>query len=131
MPAFANATEARSVAENTAAGDERGGGRDGDRREQSGTRWTYSLEGTDASGVRDRCRRAGRSRPSRPSTTRLKSSYSVTVKADDGNGGSATVPVTITVTDVAEQPETADGAVGDGNCRKHHQLGRELDRAGH
>ena len=38
--------------------------------------------------------------------------------------------MTITVTDVAEQPETADGAVGDGNCRKHHQPGRELDRAG-
>ena len=35
-----------------------------------------------------------------------KSTYSVTVKADDDNGGTATVVVTITVTDVAEQPAT-------------------------
>ena len=33
-----------------------------------------------------------------------RSSYSVTVKADDGNAGTATVAVTITVTDVAEPP---------------------------
>ena len=34
-----------------------------------------------------------------------KSSYSVTVKADDNNGGTATIDVTITVADVNEPPE--------------------------
>ena len=35
----------------------------------------------------------------------IKSSYSVTVKADDNNGGTATIDVTITVADVNEPPE--------------------------
>ena len=35
----------------------------------------------------------------------VKSSYSVTVKADDNNGGTATIDVTITVADVNEPPE--------------------------
>ena len=34
-----------------------------------------------------------------------KSSYSVTVKADDNNGGTATIDVTITVADVNEPPK--------------------------
>ena len=36
------------------------------------------------------------------------SSYSVTVKADDGRGGTDTIAVTITVTDVAEKPLVPD-----------------------
>ena len=35
-----------------------------------------------------------------------KSSYSVTVKADDGNGGSATIAVTLTISDVDEPPDS-------------------------
>ena len=38
-----------------------------------------------------------------------RSSYSVTVKADDGNGGSDTIMVTITVTDVDESPLPGPG----------------------
>ena len=37
-----------------------------------------------------------------------KSSYSVTVKADDNNGGTATIDLTITVTDV-DEPLTVNG----------------------
>ena len=33
----------------------------------------------------------------------IKSSYSVTVKADDNNGGTATIDVTITVADVDDR----------------------------
>ena len=36
----------------------------------------------------------------------VKDSYSVTVKVVDGQGGSATVDVTITLTDVEEPPAT-------------------------
>ena len=39
-----------------------------------------------------------------------KNSYSVTVKADDGNGGTDTIAVTINVTDVNEAPMFDDGA---------------------
>ena len=35
-----------------------------------------------------------------------KSSYSVTVKADDGNGGSTTIAVTLTLSDVDEPPDS-------------------------
>ena len=65
----------------------------------------YSLEGTDAASF-DIVSTSGQIQTKSALDHEGKSSYSVTVKADDGNGGSATVPVTITVTDVAEQPAT-------------------------
>ena len=47
----------------------------------------------------------------------IKSSYSVTVKADDNNGGTATIDVTITVADVNEPPkfsvETASSTIAE------------------
>ena len=105
-PTFANNMEARSVAENTAAGQNVGAvvtATDTD----VGDTLSYSLEGTDAASF-DIVSTSGSGQIQTKAALdhETDASYSVTVKADDGNGGSATVPVTITVTDVAEQPET-------------------------
>ena len=105
-PTFANNMEARSVAENTASGEDVGAvvaASDTD----VGDTLTYSLEGTNAASF-DIVSTSGQIQTKSGVTYdhEAKSSYSVTVKADDGNGGSDTVPVAITVTDVAEQPET-------------------------
>ena len=63
-----------------------------------------------------------------------KSSYSVTVKADDNNGGTATIDVTITVADVNEPPEfdsaAATRGVSHGGGRKHRRSGNSR-RPGH
>ena len=65
----------------------------------------YSLEGTDAASF-DIDSTSGQIQTKSGVTYdhEAKDSYSVTVKADDDNGGSDTVPVTITVTDVTEKP---------------------------
>ena len=105
-PTFANNMEARSVAENSVAETNVGAivtASDTD----VGDTLSYSLEGTDAASF-DIVSTSGQIQTKTGVTYdhETKSSYEVTVKADDNNGGSATVPVTITVTDVAEQPET-------------------------
>ena len=102
-PAFSADTAARSVAENTAAGQNVGGvltATDAD----SDT-LTYTLEGTDAASF-DIVSGSGqiRTRTGVTYNHEAKSTYSVVVKADDGNGGADTVTVTITVTDVDEPP---------------------------
>ena len=102
-PAFANATEARSVAENTAAGENVGAVVTA--TDANSDTLEYSLEGTDASSF-EIDSASGQIQTQSALDYETKDSYSVSVKADDGNGGSATVPVTITVTDVAEPPET-------------------------
>ena len=103
-PTFANNMEARSVAENTAAGQNVGAvvtATDTD----VGDTLSYSLEGTDAAEF-DIVSTSGQIQTKAALDHEADASYSVTVKADDGNGGSATVPVTITVTDVNEKPAT-------------------------
>ena len=108
-PTFANPTAGRSVPENSPAGTNVGAvvtATDTD----VGDTLTYTLEGTDAASF-DIVSTSGQIR-TRPGVTydhEAKSSYPVTVKADDGNAGTATVAVTITVTDVAEPP-AAPGA---------------------
>ena len=102
-PAFAAATAARSVAENSAAGANVGAvipaATDAD-----GDSLTYTMGGTDAASFAFNA-------STRQITTRAgvtydheaKSSYTVTVTASDDTD-SDTVTVTITVTDVAEPP---------------------------
>ena len=100
-PTFANPTETRSVAENSAAGTNVGApvtATDSD----SGDTLTYTLEGTNSASF-EIVSTSGQIR-TRSGVTYTQSTYAVIVKADDGNGGSATVAVTITVTVVTEPP---------------------------
>ena len=103
-PVFANDAEARSVAENTAAAENVGAVVTATDTNVGDT-LTYSLEGTDAASF-DIEGTSGQIKTKSALDHETKGSYAVTVKADDGNGGSDTVAVTITVTDVAEQPAT-------------------------
>ena len=102
-PAFSADTAARSVAENTAAGQNVGAALTA--TDLDGHTLIYTLEGTDAAsfGILS----ASGQIQTRTGVTynhEAKSTYTVIVKADDGNGGTDTVTVTITVTDVNEPP---------------------------
>ena len=105
-PTFDSSTAARSVAENTAAGQNVGAVLTAD--DTDGDTLTYTLEGTDAASF-DLVTTADPAAQIRTKTGvtynhEAKSTYTVVVKADDGNGGTDTVTVTITVTDVDEAP---------------------------
>ena len=93
----------RSVAENTAAGQDIGApvaAADAD-----GHRLTYSLSGDDAgSFVIDASNGQLRTRAGATYDYEVKNRYSVTVEADDRNGGTATIGVAIHVADVEEPP---------------------------
>lgn len=66
---------------------------------------THTLEGTDATSFTIDSG-SGQIRTTRELNHEERSRYSVTVKATDTRGGSVTVGVTITVTDVDEPPDT-------------------------
>ena len=100
-PSFANATATRTVPENTGAdtniGDPLPAATDSD-----GDTLDYTLEGTDAASFNfDAAARRLKTRAALNYET--KSSYSVTMKADDGYGDTATLSVTVNVTDVNEK----------------------------
>ena len=104
-PAFAAGTVTRSIPENTPAGQPIGDPVAADDTDTSDS-LTYTLEGTDKDsfhivpGTGQIQTKSGMTYDYEGT----KSSYSVTVKADDNNGGTATKQVTITVTDVNEPP---------------------------
>ena len=93
---------ARSIAENTASNTNIGSpvrATDADN-----DNLTYTLEGTDdGSFAIDES--SGQLKTKSALDHEDKESYTVTVKASDGNGGVATIDVTITVTDVNEAPD--------------------------
>ena len=95
----------RQVAENTVAGEDIGAtvaAIDPD----AGDTLTYTLEGTDLDSFHiDSASGQIQTKSGVTYDHEVKSSYSVTVKADDNNGGTATIDVTITVADVNEPPE--------------------------
>ena len=98
-PTFANLTETRSVAENSAVGTNVGApvtATDGNNDQL-----TYTLEGDDA--VLFSISTSGQIHTI-SGVTYDSFPYTVIVKADDGNGGTDTVTVTITLTDVDEPP---------------------------
>ena len=101
------ATANRSIAENSAAGHNVGGtltATDGD-----GDTLTYTLEGTDQASFQLVTVSAAAQIRTKSGVTynyEVKASYTVTIKADDGNGGTDTVTVNITLTDVNEPPST-------------------------
>ena len=102
-PAFSADTAARSVAENTAAGQNVGAALTA--TDADSDTLTYTLEGADAASF-DIVSGSGqiRTRTGVTYNHEAKSTHTVVVKADDGNGGTDTVTVTITVTDVDEPP---------------------------
>ena len=102
-PEFSGSTAARSVAENTAAGQAVGAALTA--TDANSDTLTYTLEGADAASF-DIASTSGQIRTKAGVTYNheAKSTYTVIVKADDGNGGTDTVTVTITVTDVNEPP---------------------------
>ena len=108
-PTFPMSTAARSVVENTAAGQNVGAVLTAS--DSDGDTLTYTLEGTDAASFElDTTTTAGSAQIQTKSGVtydhEVKSSYAVVVKADDGGGGTAaSVTVTITITDVSEAPE--------------------------
>ena len=102
-PEFSANTAARSVAENTAAGQNVGAVLTA--TDANSDTLTYTLEGADAASF-DIASTSGQIRTKAGVTYNheAKSTYTVIVKADDGNGGTDTITVTITVTDVNEPP---------------------------
>ena len=107
-PTFpSTSTESRTLAENTAAGQNIGFGFMATDADSDTI--TYTLEGTDtpsfnlitASDVAQL-----RTKPGVTYNYEVKAAYTVTLKADDGNGGTDTVTVNITLTDVNEPPGT-------------------------
>ena len=107
-PVFADATTTRSVPENSAVGTNVGSAvtatdADSDTLE-------YTLEGTDAASFTI-VSTSGQIKTKTGVTYNHEgtSSYSVTLKADDGNSGTDTIGVTVTVTDV-DEPPSAPGA---------------------
>ena len=102
-PVFSATTLTRSVAENTAANMNIGDVIPEATDDDAGDTLTYSMEGTDAASFNfDPATRQLSTKAALDFET--KTSYAVTIKVDDGNGGSDTVAVTITVTDVNEAP---------------------------
>ena len=102
-PEFSGSTAARSVAENTAAGQNVGAALTA--TDANSDTLTYTLEGADAASF-DIASTSGQIRTKAGVTYNheAKSTHTVIVKADDGNGGTDTITVTITVTDVNEPP---------------------------
>ena len=102
-PAFSADTAARSVAENTAAGQNVGAALTA--TDADSDTLTYTLEGADAASF-DIVSGSGqiRTRTGVTYNHEAKSTHTVVVKADDGTGGTDTIAVTITVTDVDEPP---------------------------
>ena len=106
VPVFGEgATATRSVAENTAAGTDIGAPLTATDAENDSLE--YTLEGADAASF-DIVLGTGQLRTKTGvvyNYEAAKNSYSVTVKVDDGSG-TATIAVTVNVTDVAEQSAT-------------------------
>ena len=106
-PAFDDgASTSRAVDENTGSGV--GFGQAVAADDPDGDTLAYTLEGTDAAsfGINGA---TGRLRTGAALDHERKSAYAVTVKADDGEGGAATIAVTVNVGDVDEPPETPGG----------------------
>ena len=102
-PAFASDTTTRSVAENTASGANVGSAVTA--TDADGDTLTYSLGGTDAASF-SIVGASGQIQTSAALNYEQKTSYSVTVSVADGEGGTDTIGVTISVTDVNEKPTT-------------------------
>ena len=104
-PSFANSTATRSIAENTASGEDIGAAVVATDPDADDT-LTYTLGGTDVDSF-SIVNTSGQLRTHVALDHETKASYSVTVTATDGDDLSDTTTVTITVTDVNEAPNFA------------------------
>ena len=126
-PAFSSPTASRSVAENSAAGTNVGAALTATDTDPL----TYTLEGTDATSF-DIVSTSGQIQTTTGVTydREAQPSYAVTVKADDGNGGTDTIAVTITLTNVIEPPGRPAAPSVSSVGRQHHQPVGDVDGTG-
>ena len=104
-PMFQQESTTREVEENSPAGTDVG--LPVTATDDDGDTLTYTLEGTDAASFDiDTSTSQIQTIAGVTYDHEAKSSYSVTVKADDGNGGTDAIAVTIDVLDVDEPPST-------------------------
>ena len=103
-PEFPSAMATRTVPENLASGQDVGAAIPAATDADAGDTLTYSMEGADAASFTFEAS-TRQIQTSAALDHEAKPSYSVTVKADDGNGGTDTIAVTITVTDIDEPPD--------------------------
>ncbi len=105
-PSFAEGTSTtRSIAENTAADTNIGSAVSA--TDPDDDTLTYTVGGADAASF-SIVSTSGQLQTNAALDYESKSSYSVTVSVSDGNGGSDSIPVTISVTDVNEAPSFAN-----------------------
>ena len=111
-PEFSGTTAARSFTETVGDATEAAAGDVGavvTATDADGDTLTYSLEGTDAAKFTVNSSSGQlRTRAGERYDREAKASYAVRVKADDGNSGTDTVAVTITVTNAVEIPLAPD-----------------------
>ena len=100
-PSFATDTATRSIAENTASGEDIGNAVTATDPD-TGDTLTYTLGGANAAAF-SIVSTSGQLRTNAALDYETKSSYSVTVSVSDGNGGNDSISVTINVTDVNER----------------------------
>ena len=112
LPKFAG-PQKRSVAENAAAG--AAVGAPVTATDADGETLSYSLEAADDHASFTIEPSSGQIRTRAVHDHEERSRYSVTVKADDGEGGAGTVAVTIEIADVEEQPTDVEIVTGPGS----------------
>ena len=112
LPEFAG-PQKRSVAENAAAG--AAVGAPVTATDADGETLSYSLEAADDHASFTIEPSSGQIRTTAAHDHEARSRYSVTVKADDGEGGTGTVAVTIEIADVEEQPTDVEIVTGPGS----------------
>ena len=87
---------------------------------------TYSLGGTDAASFNIDTG-SGQLKTKEALDHETKSSYAVTVSVSDGNGGSNTIAVAITVSDVNEAPEFTNGTSTNRSVAENTAAGENID----
>ena len=108
-PEFSDTTATRDVAENTGAGVNVGQPLTA-TDDDTGDTLTYSLEGTDAASFDiDATNGQIKTKSGVTYNHEDEATYSVTVKVVDNKGGTDTIDVTVTVTDVNEKPTFDEG----------------------
>ena len=125
-PEFADSEDgARSVAENTMAGEDIGAPVAASDADDAAL--TYTLSGTDAASF-DIDQATGQLKTKADLDYETKATYSVTVTASDSGGLSDSIDVTITVTDVDENvaPEFADSEDGARSVAENTMAGEDI-----